>query len=154
MDDLNRLTKAEEGTYCGGSIISRTRQQLWTLTQTGNWDREQLDLNGDNDFVDAAEHDDSRTHNFMNEPSKYVVLERRVCRAPAKHTMKSIITSRNMFTDERLEEIASILARGVVCVLGRVSRNDSDAEFSAESGAHGLALAPSFPDRLGLMAAC
>jgi hypothetical protein len=30
-----------------------------------------------------------------------------------------------MLADERLEEIASILARGVVCVLGRVSREEA-----------------------------
>jgi hypothetical protein len=55
----------------------------------------------------------------------------------------------DMFADERLEEIANILARGVVCVLGRVSRDDSDADFSADSGAHGLALSTtSCPDRV------
>ena len=31
----------------------------------------------------------------------------------------------DMFADERLEEIASILARGVACVLGRVSGDHS-----------------------------
>jgi hypothetical protein len=55
----------------------------------------------------------------------------------------------DMFPDERLEEIASIFARGVVCVLGHVSRVDSDPDISADSGAHGLALSPtSCPDRV------
>jgi len=55
----------------------------------------------------------------------------------------------DMFAEERLEEIASILARGVVCVLGRVWRDDSDAGFAADSGAHGLALSTtSCPDRV------
>jgi len=66
-DSLNRLTKAEEGSWNGSAITSRSRQQIWTLTQTGNWDRAKLDLNGDNDFVDSGETDDTRTHNVANE---------------------------------------------------------------------------------------
>jgi len=66
-DNLNRLTKAEEGSWNGSAITSRSRQQIWTLTQTGNWDRAKLDLNGDNDFVDSGETDDTRTHNVANE---------------------------------------------------------------------------------------
>jgi len=55
----------------------------------------------------------------------------------------------DMFADERLEEIASILACGVVCVLSRVSRDQSDPKIVADSGAHGLALCPtSCPDRV------
>jgi hypothetical protein len=55
----------------------------------------------------------------------------------------------DMFADERHEELAGILARGVVCVLGRVSRDDSDADFAADSDAHGLAICPtSCPDRV------
>ena len=67
IDGLNRLTHAEEGTWNGSSITSRSRQQLWTLDQVGNWDVTQLDLNGDNDFVDTDEYDDDRTHNVVNE---------------------------------------------------------------------------------------
>jgi len=37
------------------------------VTQTGNWDLFQLDLNGDNDFIDTDELDDDRTHNNVNE---------------------------------------------------------------------------------------
>ena len=66
-DDLNRLVRAEEGTLSGGSISSRTRDQQWTLTQVGNWDVDQVDLNGDGDFVDTDELDDDRTHNDVNE---------------------------------------------------------------------------------------
>ncbi|MBX3363099.1 MAG: hypothetical protein KF705_16890, partial [Phycisphaeraceae bacterium] len=43
-DGLNRLTDADEGTLSSGSISSRTRRQLWTLSQTGNWPNMQLDL--------------------------------------------------------------------------------------------------------------
>ena len=67
MDDIDRLTKAEEGTLSGGSITGRTRDQEWTLTQTGNWDVNKVDLNGDGDFVDTDEEDDTRAHNTVNE---------------------------------------------------------------------------------------
>ena len=73
IDSLDRLTKAEEGTYSGGSISSRTRQQVWEdatqggLDQVGNWVRSKLDLNGDNDFVDSSELDEERWHNVVNE---------------------------------------------------------------------------------------
>jgi len=67
MDNTNRLTRAEEGTLGGGSISSRKRDEQWTLNHTGNWDRDKVDLNGDGDFVDASELDDSRTHNVVNE---------------------------------------------------------------------------------------
>ena len=66
-DDLNRLVRAEEGTLSGGSISSRTRDQQWTLSQTGNWDLDKVDLNGDGDFLDAEELNDARTHNAVNE---------------------------------------------------------------------------------------
>jgi hypothetical protein len=55
MDDVNRLTRAEEGTLGGGSISSRTRDEQWTLTHTGNWGRDKVDLNGDADFTDTDE---------------------------------------------------------------------------------------------------
>ncbi len=66
-DNLDRLVRAEEGTRSGGSITSRTRDQQWTLTQTGNWERDKVDLNGDGDFVDTDEHNADRTHNAVNE---------------------------------------------------------------------------------------
>jgi len=67
MDDLDRLERAEEGTISGGSITSRTRDQQWTLTQTGNWNVDKVDLNGDGDFTDTDDLDDDRTHNDVNE---------------------------------------------------------------------------------------
>ncbi|MBT8240345.1 MAG: hypothetical protein KJN63_03880, partial [Acidimicrobiia bacterium] len=69
MDDLNRLTNAEEGTWNGSTITSPTREQLWTtLSQTGNWDRVKFDLDGDGDFTGVSgEYDDTRTHNVANE---------------------------------------------------------------------------------------
>jgi YD repeat-containing protein len=67
MDNLNRLTVADEGTFSGGSITSRTRKQEWTLTQTGNWSLDKLDLNGDADWSDTDEWQDSKTFNKVNE---------------------------------------------------------------------------------------
>ncbi len=74
MDNLDRLRKAEEGTWNGSAITSRTRQQLWqdntgalALDQVGNWDRVRLDLNGDGSFNGSKEYDDSRTHTLANE---------------------------------------------------------------------------------------
>ena len=67
IDDLDRLTKADEGTLSSGSISNRTRQEVWTLDQLGNWDLFRMDLNGDIDFSDAGELDDDRTHNVVNE---------------------------------------------------------------------------------------
>jgi len=67
IDGLHRVTDADEGTLSSGSITGRTRRQEWTLTQTGNWYREKLNLNSDADFTDPNEHDDSRSHNRVNE---------------------------------------------------------------------------------------
>jgi len=67
MDDIDRLADAEEGTLSGGTISSRKRHQIWTLTHTGNWDREKLDLDGDDNWNETNEHDDTRTHNTVNE---------------------------------------------------------------------------------------
>ena len=67
IDGLDRVTDADEGTLSGGSITSRQRRQEWSLTQTGNWANEKLDLNGDGDQSDASEHNDTRTHNAVNE---------------------------------------------------------------------------------------
>ncbi|MBL8693274.1 MAG: hypothetical protein JNJ88_04180 [Planctomycetes bacterium] len=67
-DSINRLTKASEGTWSASAIKSKTREQEWTkLSHTGNWDREKLDLNGDGDYADTEEHDDTRVHNAVNE---------------------------------------------------------------------------------------
>jgi YD repeat-containing protein len=45
----------------------RTRQQFWDLDLIGNWSVDQVDLNSDNDFVDAGEHNLSNTFNDANE---------------------------------------------------------------------------------------
>jgi RHS repeat-associated protein len=68
-DDLNRLIDADEGTLSSGVIdsLTRKRRQQWTLNQAGNWNRDKVDLNGDADYLDAGELDDTRTHNAVNE---------------------------------------------------------------------------------------
>jgi len=66
-DGLNRLTDADEGTLSSGSISSRTRRQLWTLSQTGNWPEMQLDLDGNGNYTGTDELDETRTHNVVNE---------------------------------------------------------------------------------------
>jgi len=67
MDGIDRVTEAKEGTLSGGSITSTTRDQQWTLNNTGNWTREKLDLDGNGNFTGTGEHDDTRTHNDVNE---------------------------------------------------------------------------------------
>ena len=67
MDELNRLKQAEEGTKSGSSITSKTRDEQWVLSQTGNWERDKLDLNGDGDYLDTSELDEAATYNKANE---------------------------------------------------------------------------------------
>lgn len=68
MDELDRLIDAEEGTRSSGSIASRTRHQTWTtLDHVGNWDRSKLDLDGDDNWNETDEYDDTRTNNKVNE---------------------------------------------------------------------------------------
>lgn len=69
MDDVNRLTRAHEGTLASGTISTSTdkRDEQWTLTHTGNWELDKVDLNGDDDYVDTNEVNDDRTHNTVNE---------------------------------------------------------------------------------------
>ncbi len=74
MDNLDRLRKAEEGTWNGS--MSPIRSQVWedsqgnrSLDQAGNWDHVQLALNRnvDLDFTDPGEYNDNRSHNAANE---------------------------------------------------------------------------------------
>ncbi len=49
-------------------MISKVQYaQDWTLTPTGNWEDFQEDANGDGDYTDAADLDQDRTHNLVNE---------------------------------------------------------------------------------------
>ena len=74
LDNLSRLTRAEEGTLASGSISNRSRDERWldgsgglALSQTGNWLRRRLDLNGDGAFTGSGEVDDTGTFNLANE---------------------------------------------------------------------------------------
>ncbi len=68
-DSLNRLTKNDEGHMSGSTIASakHTRIEEWTLSQTGNWSNQKLDLNGDGDQGDTSERDWNGTFNKANE---------------------------------------------------------------------------------------
>ncbi|MFQ5380717.1 MAG: hypothetical protein ACE5EF_03705, partial [Dehalococcoidia bacterium] len=67
IDDVDRLTRAEEGTWGGSSISSRTRDEQWTLDQVGNWGVFKLDLDGDGSWSGGGELNEERTHNSVNE---------------------------------------------------------------------------------------
>jgi RHS repeat-associated protein len=74
LDQLNRLVRAEEGTLSGGSISNRSRDERWqdasgnlALSQTGNWLRRRLDLNGDGAFTGTGELDDTGAFSLANE---------------------------------------------------------------------------------------
>ncbi|MFN7021239.1 MAG: RHS repeat-associated core domain-containing protein [Phycisphaerales bacterium] len=74
LDQLNRLVRAEEGTLSGGSISNRSRDERWqdasgnlALSQTGNWLRRRLDLNGDGSFGGTGELDDTGAFSLANE---------------------------------------------------------------------------------------
>ncbi|MCH8825283.1 MAG: hypothetical protein IH984_17440 [Planctomycetes bacterium] len=68
LDNLNRLTNAQWGDWNGTTLSNEQREKIWTLTQTGNWDMVQLDLDND-DVYDSGtgEYKDDRIHNVVNE---------------------------------------------------------------------------------------
>jgi RHS repeat-associated protein len=51
-DDLGRLIKAESGNMVSGAIQSGTKSRYedWTLSLTGNWSSDKLDINGDGTY--------------------------------------------------------------------------------------------------------
>ncbi|CAG0985620.1 hypothetical protein PHYC_02006 [Phycisphaerales bacterium] len=70
MDSLNRLTNARTGHIASGAISTGDRkgEELWTsLDQVGNMLRYKWDRNGDGDYADSNELDDTRTFNLSNE---------------------------------------------------------------------------------------
>jgi len=69
VDQLDRITDAQEGTRSGGSIISQARRETWTLSFPSNWTNRLLDLNGDGDTLDAGEFADDATFTLANEYS-------------------------------------------------------------------------------------
>ncbi|MDQ7014625.1 MAG: RHS repeat-associated core domain-containing protein [Planctomycetota bacterium] len=66
-DGLERLTQAERGVWGGSSITTTVHDELWTLSQTGNWEQYQLDLDGNGVFTGTNELDDDQTFNVVNE---------------------------------------------------------------------------------------
>jgi RHS repeat-associated protein len=73
LDSLGRLTDADEGELASGSITGRKRREMWKdgstlkLSQTGNWLQRKLDKNGDGDYTDWEELNDTATFNKANE---------------------------------------------------------------------------------------
>jgi RHS repeat-associated protein len=63
MDGLDRVTMAEEGNFNGSTISTRSRSQTWSLSQTGNWGTEELDLDGTGGY----ETTNTGTFNTVNE---------------------------------------------------------------------------------------
>jgi len=67
-DGRNRLTDAHEGDLSLPSTVnSPTRRQQWSLTQTGNWTSNKVDLDGDGSWSDPGELNETRVHNEVNE---------------------------------------------------------------------------------------
>lgn len=54
IDNLDRVTKADEGTLSAGSIGTRKRYEDWTLSHTGQWAVARKDLDGDNNFNETV----------------------------------------------------------------------------------------------------
>jgi RHS repeat-associated protein len=67
MDNLDRLDRAERGTWNGSAITTQKEDQTWTLDQVGNWDQVTLDFNADDVYTGTDEYNDDRTHNTVNE---------------------------------------------------------------------------------------
>jgi hypothetical protein len=55
IDNLNRVTGVEEGNWDGSDIDVTTRHETWGLTQTGNWNAQSWDANGDGDTTDVGD---------------------------------------------------------------------------------------------------
>ncbi len=68
-DGLERLATAERGDWDGinEEIDGPRFLENWTLSQTGNWDLHQLDLDGDSSFGGTDELNDTGTFNLVNE---------------------------------------------------------------------------------------
>lgn len=66
-DSLDRLVEAKRGTWSGSAITGLTAQELWTLGQTGNWLGYQRDWDGNNDFTDPGDLDETAVFNEANE---------------------------------------------------------------------------------------
>ncbi|HYE02015.1 MAG TPA: RHS repeat-associated core domain-containing protein [Phycisphaerales bacterium] len=74
LDDLDRLERAQQGNWSGSALSSQTMDEQWrtsggalALDQLGNWVNYRRNLNGDADFTDTGELDETRTHSQANE---------------------------------------------------------------------------------------
>lgn len=67
IDNLDRLTRAQEGTLSSGSITSPKRDEQWTLSQPGNWAEHKLDKNGDTSYTGLGDIQETAQFNTANE---------------------------------------------------------------------------------------
>ena len=69
LDGRDRLVGAERGDWNGGNgeIDDTAFEELWALSQTGNWLNHKLDLDGSGTYTGAGELDDTGTFNVVNE---------------------------------------------------------------------------------------
>lgn len=68
MDGRDRVVRADRGVESGGNIGgTQYLNQLWTLSQTGNWTNFKNDFDGDNNGTDTDEVNEDRTFNNSNE---------------------------------------------------------------------------------------
>ncbi len=71
-DELNRLQEFHYGTATGSppaitSGANRLLGKLWGLSASGNWDDFDIDTDGDDDYTQAVDIQQARTHNDANE---------------------------------------------------------------------------------------
>ncbi|NNF64227.1 MAG: RHS repeat-associated core domain-containing protein, partial [Acidimicrobiia bacterium] len=131
IDNLNRLTNAEEGTWNGSTITSATREQLWTtLSQTGSWDRVKFDLDGDGDFTGVSgEYDDTRTHNVASELTARDIDSNATNDYNLSHTSAGQLDD----DDEKYEYVFDAFGR-----LRKIKQTDGDRNVVAEYKYNGL----------------
>ncbi len=73
LDEMNRLTRAEQGDWNGSAIASLRRDDAWQdatlggLDQAGNWVRHKLDKDGNGNYTGGNDLDETRTHSDANE---------------------------------------------------------------------------------------
>jgi RHS repeat-associated protein len=65
--EVNRLTEAKEGKIVTGSISTCLRDEQWTLSQPGNWSNHKLDKDGNLNFTDSGELNDTGTFSKAND---------------------------------------------------------------------------------------
>jgi YD repeat-containing protein len=94
-DGLNRLTDYDRGDLNGtfSAISTLAFAQEWDLKALGNWTAFKENANGDGDFTDAGDLNQTRTHNAANEITGISETAGQVAWADPAHDIKGNITS-------------------------------------------------------------